>query len=84
MPDSLISHPWRDKGKRRFFSYFSFDDHNGRGRTHNGITDKGATEGLVAKMERKLMLRRRGLIDPENELRSKSQRAPTGRRELKR
>ena len=66
----------RDKAKRRSFWYFSFDDHNGRRRTLKGFTDKGATEELAAKMEREAMLRKRGLIDPEDERRSKSQRAP--------
>ena len=66
----------RDKGKRRSYWYFSFDDYNGKRRTLKGFTDKGATEDLAAKMEREAMLRKKGLIDPEDERRSLSQRAP--------
>ncbi len=66
----------RDKGKRRSFWYFSFDDYTGKRRTLKGFTDKGATEDLAAKMEREAMLRRKGLIDPEDERRAKAQRRP--------
>lgn len=61
----------RDKGKRHAVWYFSYNDHEGKQRTKKGYTDKGLTEQLAAKVEQEVMLRRRGLIDPEDERRLK-------------
>ena len=66
----------RDKDKRRAVWYFSYNDHEGKRRTKKGYTDKGLTEQLAAKYEREAMLRRRGLIDPEDERRLKIKASP--------
>ncbi len=57
----------QDKGKKRACWYFNFVDHQGRQRTRKGFTDRGETEKLGAKLEHEVMLRRRGLIDPDAE-----------------
>jgi len=57
----------RDKGKRRAFWYVSYNDHKGVRRTRKGFTDKTLTEQLGAKLENEVLLRQRGLIDPEDE-----------------
>ncbi len=66
----------RDKDKRHAFWYISYNDHTGKRRTKKGYTDKGLTEQLAAKIEREVMLRRRGLIDPEDERRLKIRSSP--------
>jgi site-specific recombinase XerD len=57
----------RDKGKRRAHWYVSYTDHLGRRRTKKGFTDKTLSEQLAAKLENEVMLRQRGLIDPDDE-----------------
>ena len=66
----------RDEDKRHAFWYISYNDHTGKRRTKKGYTDKGLTEQLAAKIEREVMLRRRGLIDPEDERRLKTKSSP--------
>ena len=66
----------RDKDKRHAFWYISYNDHLGKRRTKKGYTDKGLTEQMAAKIEREVMLRRRGLIDPEDERRLKIKSSP--------
>ncbi|QDU57513.1 Tyrosine recombinase XerD [Aeoliella mucimassa] len=66
----------RDKGKKNAVYYFSYDDHEGKRRTKKGYTDKGLTQQLAAKYEREAMLRKRGLIDPEDERRLKVKMSP--------
>jgi integrase len=53
-----------------------FSDENGVRRTVKGFTDKGHTERLAAKLEHEVMLRRRGLIDPEMESFAAKRRRP--------
>ena len=66
----------RDKEKQRAFWYVSYNDHTGKRRMKKGYTDKGLTEQLAAKIEQEVMLRRRGLIDPEDERRLKTKSSP--------
>jgi len=57
----------RDKGKRRKFYWFNHVDATGKRRMIKGFTDKSKTEQYAAKLEHEADLRRRGLIDPEQE-----------------
>ncbi len=57
----------RDAGKRHAVYWIQFRDHDGRRRTEKGYTDKRATEALAAKLEHDAMLRKQGLIDPDQE-----------------
>lgn len=66
----------RDKGKRRSIWYIAYNDQDGKRRTRKGFSDKGLTEQLAAKLEHEAMLRKRGLIDPEEERRTQLQNAP--------
>ena len=66
----------RDNEKQRAFWYVSYNDHTGKRRMKKGYTDKGLTEQLAAKIEQEVMLRRRGLIDPEDERRLKTKSSP--------
>jgi hypothetical protein len=58
-----------------FISYF---DEDGKRRTLKGFTDKGESERLAARLEHEVMLKRRGLIDPELEARAKKRKVPSG------
>ncbi len=66
----------QDRGKRRACWYIGYTDHTGKRRTCKGFTDKGETEKLAAKLEHEVMLRKRGLIDPEQENAAERRRAP--------
>ncbi len=57
----------RDKGKKNACWYVNYTDHLGKRRTVKGFTDRRATEQMAAKLEHDVMLRKRGLIDPEQE-----------------
>jgi len=57
----------RDKGKKNAAWYVNYTDHRGKRRTVKGFTDRRATEQMAAKLEHEVMLRKRGLIDPEQE-----------------
>ncbi len=57
----------QDKGKKRAVWYIGYTDHRGKRCTVKGFTDRGATERLAAKLEHEAMLRKRGLIDPDQE-----------------
>jgi site-specific recombinase XerD len=57
----------RDKGKRHVSYWIQYYDHLGQRRTKKGFTDKTLTEQLAAKLENEVMLRKRGMIDPEQE-----------------
>ncbi|QEG37725.1 Tyrosine recombinase XerD [Bythopirellula goksoeyrii] len=59
----------RDKGKKNASWYVNYTDHLGKRRTVKGFTDRRATEQMAAKVEHDVMLRKRGLIDPEKERR---------------
>ena len=56
-----------DKKKKNAPYHITYFDHERKRRTVKGFTDKGLTEQLAAKLENEALLRRRGLIDPENE-----------------
>jgi site-specific recombinase XerC len=57
----------RDKGKKNRPWWIEYVDANGDRAYAKGFTDKGLTEQLAAKLETEVMLRKRGMIDPENE-----------------
>lgn len=57
----------KDKRKKGATYYLEYTDHTGRVRRRKGFTDKGLTTQLAAKLENEAMLRRQGLIDPEQE-----------------
>lgn len=57
----------RDKGRKNANWYVNYTDHLGKRRTVKGFTDRRATEQMAAKVEHEVMLRKRGLIDPEQE-----------------
>jgi site-specific recombinase XerD len=63
------------KGKRAAW-LIDYTEENGKRRTLKGFTDKGQTERLAAKLEHEVMLRRRGLIDPEMESFAAKRRRP--------
>lgn len=68
----------RDKGKKRSCWYFSYVDENGRRRTEKGFTDKGLTEQAAAKREHEVMLRKRGLINADEERMATQKNGPIG------
>jgi site-specific recombinase XerD len=57
----------QDMRKKRAPWYIGYATETGKRRTVKGFTDKGETEQLAARLEHEVMLRRRGLIDPEQE-----------------
>ena len=57
----------QDRGVKRSCWYIGYTDHLGRRRTKKGFSDRGETERLAAKLEHDVMLRKRGLVDPEQE-----------------
>jgi len=57
----------RNKGKKGSPWHFEFKDENGKKRMRKGFTDKGATKQLAIKLETEAELRRKGLIDVEQE-----------------
>ena len=57
----------QDHGKKRSCWYIGYTDHLGRRRTKKGFSDRGESERLAAKLEHDVMLRKRGLVDPEQE-----------------
>jgi len=66
----------QDKGKKRACWYIGYTDHAGKRCTCKGFTDKGESERLAAKLEHEVMLRKRGLIDPEQESAAERRRTP--------
>lgn len=66
----------QDKGKKKAAWYIGYRDHNGKQITLKGFTDKKETEKLAAKLEHDKMLRKRGLIDPEQEKQAERRKAP--------
>ncbi len=66
----------QDTGRKRACWYIGYTDHTGKRRTRKGFTDKGETERLAAKLEHEVMLRKRGLIDPEQERNAEKRRIP--------
>ena len=57
----------RDKGKKNKPWWIEYLDAEGNRAYAKGFTDKGLTEQLAARLENEAMLRRRGVIDPEQE-----------------
>jgi hypothetical protein len=57
----------RDRGNKRACWYVSYTDESGKRRTLKGFRDKNLTEQLASKMDTEVMLRKRGLIDVEEE-----------------
>ncbi len=55
----------QDQKKKRSPWYIGYTDENGKRCTAKGFSDKGESERLAAKLEHEVMLRKRGLIDPE-------------------
>ncbi len=65
----------RDKKKKNAPWYFEFKDHKGRKRMRKGFTDKGATQQLATKLETEAEMRRKGLIDGDQEERAERKRS---------
>jgi integrase len=57
----------QDQKKKRAPWYIGYTDENGKRCTAKGFSDRGETELLAGKLEHEVMLRKRGLIDPEME-----------------
>lgn len=66
----------RDKGKKNKPYWIEYLDADGNRAYAKGFTDKGLTEQLAATLENEVLLRRRGMIDPEQERLSGRKRAP--------
>lgn len=60
----------RDKARKLAPYTIAYTDHNGKRRMTKGFTDKSLSEQLAAKIENEVLLRKRGMIDPEVERRS--------------
>nr|MBA3483697.1 hypothetical protein [Pirellulales bacterium] len=71
-----IYKPAREKAKKRGTWFIDYTDHRGQRRTLKGFTDKTQTERLAAKLEHEVMLRKRGLIDPDQEQILERKKAP--------
>jgi len=65
----------QDKNIKRTCWYIGYTDHNGKRKTCKGFSDKKETERLAAKLEHDVMLRKRGIIDPEQENQAKKRTA---------
>jgi len=68
----------RDRRKRHPPYWIQYSDHEGQRRTAKGLTDKALTEQLAAKLENEAMLRKRGMIDPQQEKLADQRRTPIG------
>jgi len=66
----------RDKGKRHAPYWIQYKDHTGKRRTTKAFSDKAESERLAAKLEHEAMLRRRGIIDPQQEVEAALKQAP--------
>lgn len=66
----------QDQKKKRSPWYIGYTDETGKRRTAKGFSDKGETERLAGKIEHDVMLRRRGLIDPEQERLAEKRKTP--------
>jgi integrase/recombinase XerD len=65
----------RDKKKKNAPWYFEYKDHKGRKRMRKGFTDKGLTQQLATKLETEADMRRKGLIDGEQEERAERRKS---------
>lgn len=66
----------RDKAKKRSVWYITYTDENGKRKSVKGFRDKGQTEMFAAELEKEVMLRKRGLIDAQQERIAEQQRRP--------
>ncbi len=66
----------QDKVKKRSCWYIGYTDYAGKRVTRKGFSDKKETERLAAKLEHEAMLRKRGIIDPEEEKQAEQRKAP--------
>ena len=66
----------RDRNDRTAPYFIAYTDHEGRRRMRKGFRDKGLTEQLAAKIENEVMLRKSGLIDPQQERVAEQKRRP--------
>ncbi len=65
----------QDKVKKRSCWYIGYTDYTGKRKTCKGFSDKKETERLAAKLEHEAMLRKRGIIDPEQEKQAEKRNA---------
>ncbi len=65
----------QDKNNKRTCWYIGYTDHNGKRKTSKGFSDKKETERLAAKLEHDVMLRKKGIIDPEQEIQAEKRNA---------
>ncbi len=65
-----------DKGVKGSCYYVAWSDVNGKRRMRKAFRDKSLSEQLGAKLEHEVMLRKRGLIDPEVDRLNESSRSP--------
>jgi site-specific recombinase XerD len=65
-----------DKGVKGSCYYVAWSDVSGKRRMRKAFRDKGLSEQLAAKLENEVMLRKRGLIDPEIDRLDESGRSP--------
>jgi integrase len=56
-----------DRGLRHSTYWIQYTDHNGRRRTVKGLTDKALTTQIAAKLENEVVMRKSGLLGPEQE-----------------
>lgn len=66
----------RDRKKKYAPYYIEYYDHTGRRRSVKGSTDKRATELQAAELEKEVMLKKRGLIDPDLETALQQKQSP--------
>jgi len=57
----------KDKRRKGAVYHIEYVDHLGKTRRKKGFSDKGLTQQLAAKIEREVMLRLEGLIDPKQD-----------------
>jgi len=66
----------QDLKKKRAPWYIGYTSEIGKRCTVKGFSDKGESERLAAKLEHEVMLRKRGLIDPEQERLAERRKTP--------
>ncbi len=72
---SIYKRKQNSKDKRAPW-YIGYTNETGKRCTVKGFSDKGETERLAAKLEHEVMLRKRGLIDPEQERLAERRKTP--------
>jgi site-specific recombinase XerD len=66
----------KDKSVKGSCYYVGWTDVNGKRKMRKAFRDKGLSDQLAAKLENEVMLRKRGLIDPEIDRLDQSGRSP--------